>query len=119
MTTSFTVIGSLATTTFKFMNNIRAETQGILSFDLKKLTNCFDDLKIVLISLNKMFLLMLFWKRVLEQREDIPRREKTINNSLIGTACSTIFRANSLFKKILMHLSTKVVEKEFFSNTFK
>ena len=42
-------------------------------------------------------------KHVLKQREDIPRYDKTINNSFLGTVC--------LFNNILMHLSTKVVGK--------
>ena len=62
---------------------------------------------------------MLFCKHVLEQREDIPRYGKTINNSFLGTVCSTIFCANCLFKNILMHLPSKVVGNGFFLNTSK
>ena len=59
---------------------------------------------------------MPFCKRVLKQREDIPRCGNTINNSFLGTACSNIFYENCLFKNLLMHLSTKLVGKEFFFN---
>ena len=76
-----------------------------------------DDLKIILILQNEMLLLMLICKRVLKQREDIPRFGKTINSSVLETVCYTIFCVCSLFKSILMNLSTKVVGKTFFSNT--
>ena len=92
--------------------------KGILSLNLKKLANRFDDIKMILILQNEMLLLMLFCKPVLKQREDIPRSGKTINNSFLGTVCSNIFCENCLFKNILMHLSTKVEGNEFFFNTF-
>ena len=47
--------------------------KAILSLNIKKLASHVDDLKIILILQNKMLLLMLFCKRVLKQREDIPR----------------------------------------------
>ena len=62
-----------------------------LSLNLKKLDSRFDDLKIILILQNEMLLLMLFCKRVLKQREDIPRYGNTINNYFLGTVCSNIF----------------------------
>ena len=36
-----------------------------------------------------------------------------MNNSFLETICSNIFCENCLFKNIFMHLSTKLVEKEF------
>ena len=87
--------------------------EGILSLNLKKLANRIDDLKIILILQNEMLLLMLFCKRVLKQREGIPRYGNTINNSFLGTVCSNIFCENCLFKNIFMHLSTKLVGKSF------
>ena len=97
---------------------LKRKHKSILSLILKKLANHVDDLKIILILQNEMLLLMLFCKRVLKQREDIPRYDKTINNSFLGTVCSNIFCENCLFKNILMHLSTKAEGKEFFFNTF-
>ena len=47
--------------------------KGILSLNLKKLASRVDDLKITLILQNEM---LLFSKRVLKQREDIPRYGK-------------------------------------------
>ena len=61
---------------------------------------------------------MPFCKRVLKQREDIPRYGNTINNSFLGTVCSNIFCENCLFKNILMDLSTKLAGKEFFLDIF-
>ena len=55
--------------------------KGILSLNLKMLASSFDDLKLTLILQNEMLLLMLFDKRVLKQREGIPRYGNTINNS--------------------------------------
>ena len=89
--------------------------KGILPLNLKKLASRFDDLKIIL--QNEMLLLMLFCKRALKQREDIPRYGNTINNYFLGTVRSNIFRENCLFKNIFMHLSTKLARKEFFHLT--
>ena len=84
--------------------------KGIYSLNLKKLANCVEVLKSILILQNEMLMLMLFCKRVLQHREDIPRCGKTINNFFLGTACSNIFCENCLFKNILMCLSTKAEE---------
>ena len=81
--------------------------KGILSLNLKKLASRFDDLKIILILQNEMSLLMLFRKRVLKQRDDIPRYGKTTHNSFLGTECSNTFCQNCLFKYIFMLLSTR------------
>ena len=88
--------------------------KGVLSLNLKKLASRFDDLKITLILQNEMSLLMLFCKYVLKQREGIPRYGNTIDNSFLGIVCSNIFCEYCLFKNIFMHLSTKLVGKEFF-----
>ena len=53
--------------------------KGVSSLNLKKLASRFDDLKIILILQNEMFLLMLFCKSVLKQREGILRYGNTIN----------------------------------------
>ena len=68
--------------------------KGTLFLKLKKLASGVDDLKMILILQNEMLLLMLFWNRVLKQREDIPRYGNTINNSFLGTICSNIFCEN-------------------------
>ena len=65
--------------------------KGILSLNLKKLANRVDDLKIALILQNEMLLLMLLCKRVLKQREDIPRYGKTIHNSFFGDSIFQYF----------------------------
>ena len=64
-----------------------------------------------------MLLLMLFCKRVLKQRQDMQRYGNTINNFFLGTVCSNIFCENCLLKNVFMHLSTKLVGKEFFFTT--
>ena len=85
--------------------------KGILSLNLKNLASRVDDLKTTLILKNEILLLILFCKRILKQREDIPRYCKTIHDSFLGTVCSNICCENCLFKNILMHLSTKVEGK--------
>ena len=85
--------------------------KGIVSLNLKSLANRIDYLKIILILQNEMLLLVLFCNRVLKHKEDIPRYDKTINNSFLGTVCSKIFCENYLLKNILMHLSTKAEGK--------
>ena len=77
---------------------LQRKHKSILSLNLKKLANRVDDLKIILILQNEMLLLMLFCKRVLKHREDIPRYGKTINNSFLGTVCFNTFCENCLFK---------------------
>ena len=89
----------------------KRKRKGILSLNLKKLASCVDVLKIILILQNEMLLLMLFSKRVLKQREDIPRYVNTKNNSFLGTVCSNVICDNCLFKNVFMHLSTKLVAK--------
>ena len=79
----------------------KRKRKGILSLNLKKLASCVDVLKIILILQNEMLLLMLFSKRVLKQREDIPRYVNTKNNSFLGTVCSNVFCDNCLFKMFL------------------
>ena len=96
---------------------LERKRKGILSLNLKKLASCVDVLKIILILQNEMLLLMLFSKRVLKQREDIPRYVNTKNNSFLGTVCSNVVCDHYLFKNVFMHLSTKLVGKEFFFTT--
>ena len=79
--------------------------------NLKKLANPVDGLKITLILQIEILLLMLFCKRVLKQREDMPRYGNTINNSFLGTVCSNVSCENCLFKNISNHLSTKLLRK--------
>ena len=79
---------------------LECKHRGILSLNLKKLAKCVDDLKMILILQNEMLLLMLFCKRVLKPREDIPRYGKTINSSFLVTVCSNIFCEYCLFRKI-------------------
>ena len=98
MTAGFTIIGSIASTTHKLINNVR-EHKGILSLNLKKLANRVDDLKIISILQNEMLLLMFCRKRVLKHREDIPRYGKTIKNSFLEQ-CVLTFSVKIAYSKI-------------------
>ena len=95
---------------------IERKHKGILSLNLEKVASHFNDLKITLILQTEMLLLILSCKRVLKQREGIPSYGNTIKNSFLGTVCSNFFCENCLFKNIFMHLSTKLVGKEFIFN---
>ena len=64
-----------------------------------------------------MLLLIHFCKRFVEQEERKTEFGKAINSFFLWTGCSSNFCANCLFKNILMHISTKVVWKEYFFNT--
>ena len=93
---------------------LERKRKGILSLNLKKLASCVDVLKIILILQNEMLLLRLFSKRVLKQSKDRPRYGNTKNNYFLGTVCFNVVSDNYLFKNVFMHLSTKLVAKEFF-----
>ena len=73
---------------------LQRKHKGILSLNLKKLASRFDDLEIILILQNEMLLFMLFCKRVLKQREGLPRYGNTINSSFLGRVCSQITTLN-------------------------
>ena len=83
--------------------------KGVLSLNQKKLASRFDNLKIILILQNEMLLLMLFCKRVLKQREDIPRYGNTINNSFLGTVWSNVFCDDF---KVLASSKSKKIENQ-------
>ena len=65
---------------------LERKNKAILSLNLKKLANRVDAFLCV-VFLN--IALMLFCKRVLKQREGIPRYGKSTNNSFLGKVCST------------------------------
>ena len=93
---------------------LERKQKGILSLNLKELASRVNDLKIVLILQNEMLLLMLLCKRVLKQRDDIPKYGETINISFLGIACPNIFSENCSVENILMNLSAELVAKQFF-----
>ena len=55
MPACFAVIGNIAATTRKFVNNVRAQAEGILSYNWKKLEIRVDDLKITNFTKGKIF----------------------------------------------------------------
>ena len=81
MLTCFAVIGSTASTTRKFVNDVRAYAIGDFIFELEKLEIRVEDLKITLI-LQKGRLLRLFLKRVFRSSDNLPRNGKTITKIL-------------------------------------
>ena len=75
------VIGSIASTTQKFISDVRAQAVRHFIFELKKLEIRADDLKITLILRKGRFLLILFFKRVLKSSDNLPRNGKTVTKS--------------------------------------
>ena len=76
--------------------------KGILSLDLKRLASHVDDLKIILHLQNEMLLLMLLCKRVLKQRDDMPRYGNTISNSFFLEQYVLIFSLKIAYLKIFL-----------------
>ena len=85
MPACFTVIGSIASTTRKFVNDVRVQAIGHVFFNWKKLEIRVDDLKITLTLLKGRFLLILFFKRVLKSSDNLPRNSKTITKSFFSS----------------------------------
>ena len=61
----FAVIGSIASSTRKLINNVRAQAIEYFILELEKLELHVDDLKITLVLRKGRFLLILLYKRVL------------------------------------------------------
>ena len=77
MSACFAVIGSIASTTRKFVDDFRTQAVGYFIFELTKIIEIrVDDVKITLILQKGRFLLILFFKRVLK-RGNLLRNGKT------------------------------------------
>ena len=77
MSACFAVIGSIASTTRKFVDDFRTQAVGYFVFELTKIIEIrVDDVKITLILQKGRFLLILFFKRVLK-RGNLLRNGKT------------------------------------------
>ena len=116
MLVCFVVIGSIASTTRKFVNNIRVQAIGHFIFELEKLEIYVDDLKITLILQKGRFLLILFFNRVLKSSDNLPRNSKTITKSFLSAVNVTGFSVSLLLRKLLMQLSINLIGNAFFFN---
>ena len=76
--------------------------KGILSLDLKRLASHVNDLKIILHLQNEILQLMLLCKRVLKQRDDMPRYGNTISNSFFLEQYVPIFSLKIAYLKIFL-----------------
>ena len=65
MAACFAVIGSIASSTRKLINNVEVKAIEHFALELKKLELHVDDLKITLVLGKGRFFLILFYKRVL------------------------------------------------------
>ena len=107
MPACFVVIGSIASSTRKFVNNVRAQA-------IEHFTFVVDDLKIALILQKGRFLLILFLKRVLKSSNNLPRNGRTITKSLFSAVTVTGFSVSLLLRKFLTQLSVNLIGNAFF-----
>ena len=114
MLTCFAVIGSTASTTRKFVNDVRAYAIGDFIFELEKLEIRVEDLKITLILQKGRFLLILFFKRILKSSDNLPRNGKTITKSFFSAVNVTGFSVSLSLRKFLMQLSINMIGNALF-----
>ena len=110
------VIGSIASTTRKFVNDVRAQAVGHFIFELEKLEIRVEDLKITLILQKGKFLRIQFFKRVYKSSDNLPRNGKTITKSFLSAINVTGFSVSLLLRKFLMQLSISLIGNAFFFN---
>ena len=100
------VIGSIASTTRKYVNEVRAQAIGHFIFELEKIGYTrVGDLKITLSLQKGMFLLTLFSKCVLKSKDNLPRNGKIITKSFYSSVNVTSFSVSLLLRTFLMQLS--------------
>ena len=119
MAACFAVIGSIASSTRKLINNVEVKAIEHFALELKKLELHVDDLKITLVLGKGRFFLILFYKRVLTRWSDnLTRNDKTITKSFFSVVNMTSFLASVSvsvsFRKVLMLLSTSLIENASF-----
>ena len=116
MPACFTIIGSIASTTRKFVNNIRAQAIGLFIFELKKIGNTCWWFKNNSSFTKGKVLLILFFNRVLKSSDNLPRNGKTITKSFFPAVNVTGFSLSLLLRKLLMQLSISLIGNAFFYN---
>ena len=112
----FAVMGSIASTTRKFGNDVRAQAIEHFIFELEKIGMRVEDLKITLISQKERFLIILFFKSVLISSDNLPRNGKTITKSFFSAVNVTGFSVSLLLRMFLMQLSINLIGNAFFFN---
>ena len=79
MPACFAVLGSIASTTRNFANDVRAQAKGHFIFELKKIGNTcwrFKNKKITLILQKGTFSPILSFKHVIKSSDNLPKRVK-------------------------------------------
>ena len=114
MLSCFTVIGSISSTTQKFVNDVRAQAIGHFIFWLEKIENMCWRFKNNSNFIKKKFLLILFFKPVLKWSHNLRRNNKTITKSFFSAVNVTGFSVSLLLRKFLMQLSINLIENAFF-----
>ena len=109
-------MGSIASTTRKFGNDVRAQAIEHFIFELEKIGMRVEDLKITLISQKERFLIILFFKSVLISSDNLPRNGKTITKSFFSAVNVTGFSVSLLLRMFLMQLSISLIGNAFFFN---
>ena len=116
MLACFAVIGTIASITRKFVNDVRAQVIGHFIFELEKFEIRVDVLKITLILQKERFLMILFFKRVLKSSNNLPKNGKTITKSFFSAGNMTGFSLSLLLRKFLIQLYSNLIGNAFFFN---
>ena len=112
----FAVIGSIASTTRKFETTLECKQYGILSLNWKKLEIRVDDLKITLFFQKERFLLIPFFKLILESNDNLPRNGKTITKSFFSAVNVTGVFSQLLMRSFLIFLLNDILPNEILEN---
>ena len=116
MLACFSVIGSIAPTTRKLVNDVRAQAIGHFIFALEIIgKTCWIFKNNSNLAKGKFFTDTIF-KSVLRSSDNLPRNGKTITKSFFSAVNVTGFSVSLLLRKFLMQLSMSLIENAFFFN---
>ena len=114
MSVCFAVTGRIASTTRKFVNDVRAQAIGHFIFELEKLGNtCWRFKNNSNFTKGKVFTDTIF-KLVLKSSGNLPRNDKTTTKSFFSASNATGFLVSLLLRKLLMQLSINLIWNAFF-----
>ena len=114
MSAYFAVIVSIASTTQKFVNDVRAQAIDHFIIELEKIGDTCWRFKNNSSFTKGKFLLMLLFKRVLRSSDNLPRNGNTITKSFFSAVNVTGFSVTLLLRKSLMQLSINLIGNAFF-----
>ena len=114
MPACFVVIGSIASTTQKFVNDVRVQAIGHFTFELEKMKIRARDLKVTLNLQKGRLLLILFFECVHKSNDSLRRNGKTISRSFFSALNVTGFSVSLSLRRLLMQISINLIGNAFF-----